>query len=115
VHELSIAMNIVDIAREEAERKGEVQVKAVHLKVGKLSGVMPEALLTCYEIAAEGTPLKGSRLVIESIPVVVMCPGCQAKRELDSIQDFTCPKCGSPTPQVLQGRELEVTALEIAG
>ena len=35
MHELSIAMSIVEMAEEEAERRG-VQVNAVHLKLGAL-------------------------------------------------------------------------------
>ena len=79
MHELSIAMSIVELAEEEAERRG-VQVNAVHLKLGALSGVVKEALLSCYEMACENTPLQGSRLVVEEVPVVIFCPSCQAQR-----------------------------------
>ena len=41
---------------------------------GALSGVVPEALLASYEMACAETPLEGSRLVIEEVPVVVFCP-----------------------------------------
>ncbi len=112
MHELSIAVSIVDMAQEEAERRG-VRVEAVHLKLGPLSGVVAEALLSCYQIVCDDTPLRGSRLVIEETPVRVFCDQCQKERGLDSIQDFTCQVCGQPTPNVLQGKELEVTALEI--
>ena len=78
MHELSIAMSIVEMAEEEAEQRGGVQVSAVHLKLGALSGVVKEALLSSYEMACEDTPLKGSRLVIEEVPVVVFCPSCQS-------------------------------------
>ena len=57
MHELSIAMSIVELAEEEAERRG-VQVNAVHLKLGALSGVVKEALLSSYEMACEDTPLR---------------------------------------------------------
>ena len=76
MHELSIAMSIVELAEEEAERRG-VQVDAVHLKLGALSGVVKEALLSCYEMACENTPLQGSRLVVEEVPVVIFCSSCQ--------------------------------------
>lgn len=50
----------------EAAREEEVaRVTAVHLRLGALAGVAPEALLFCYDVAVEGTPLAGSRLVIE--------------------------------------------------
>lgn len=113
MHELSIAMSMIEMAAEESARRGGVQVCAIHLKLGPLSGVVREALLFSYEVACEGTPLEGSRLVIEDVPVVVFCPECSEEQTLDSIRSFLCPACESPTPQVLRGRELEVVALEI--
>lgn len=112
MHELSIAMSIVELAEEEAESRG-VQINAVHLKLGALSGVVKEALLSCYEMACENTSLQGSRLIIEDIPVVIFCPTCQVQRPLSSIQLFCCPECDTPCSEIVQGKELEVVALEI--
>jgi hydrogenase nickel incorporation protein HypA/HybF len=113
MHELSIAMSIVEMAQEEAQRHGNAKVEAVHLKLGRLSGVVKEALLSSYEMACHETPLAGSQLVIEEIPVEVFCPKCERPRLVTSIQWFCCPECGTATPTVLRGKELEVTALEI--
>ena len=113
MHELSIAMSIVEMAQEESERQGNARVLAVHLRLGQLSGVMKEALLSSYEMACEATPLEGSRLLIEEIPVEVFCPTCDGPRMVDSIQWFCCPDCGTSTPTVLRGKEMEVIALEI--
>jgi len=112
MHELSMAMSIVDTALEESARRG-VQVSAVHLRLGALSGVVKEALLFSYEMACQDTALQGSRLIVEDVPVAVFCPQCQQKRALPSIQSFACPECGSPTKDILQGKELEVFALEV--
>jgi hydrogenase nickel incorporation protein HypA/HybF len=112
MHELSIAMSIVEMAEEEAVRRG-VEIEAVHLKLGALSGVVKEALFSCYEMACEGTPLQGSRLILENVPVVIFCPSCKAQRALLSVQLFACPECGTPAREVVQGKELEVVALEI--
>jgi len=112
MHELSIAMSIIELAEEEAEQRG-VQITAIHLKLGKLSGVVKEALLASYEMASDDSPLKGSRLVIEEIPVVVFCPTCQTQRPISSIQLFCCAECGTPTSEIVQGKEIEVVALEI--
>ncbi len=112
MHELSIASCIVDLARDEAEARG-VRVLAVHLKLGPLAGVVREALLGSYEMAAAGTPLAESRLVIETSPIVVFCSPCNARRTVASPQSLRCPECGTPAPQVLEGAELLVTALEV--
>jgi hydrogenase nickel incorporation protein HypA/HybF len=113
MHELSIAMSIVEMAQEEAEQRGGAQITAVHLKLGALSGVAKEALLSSYDIACEGTVLSGSGLIIEEVPVVVFCPRCQAQRPLSSLQLFCCAECGTPTSKIVQGKEIEVVALEI--
>jgi len=112
MHELSIALGIVEAAQEEADRL-HARVSAVHLRVGALSGVVPEALLASYEMACADTPLAGSRLVIEKVPVIVYCPTCETPRELDSIQLFCCSECGTPTGDVRQGKELDLVALEV--
>ncbi len=111
MHELSIAMNIVEIAESEAGRRN-ARIEAVHLRLGPLSGVVKDALLSAWELACENTVLAGSRLVVEDVPLVVYCPRCKAQRTLDSIS-FLCPECQSPTPDVVHGRELEVFALEV--
>jgi len=114
VHELSIALSIIEGATEEAQRHGRVKVNAVHLKLGTLSGVAKDALLFSYELACEGTALEGSRLVIEEIPVTAFCQRCEVERALASIQRMSCPVCGAPTPRVTRGREIELVALEVA-
>jgi hydrogenase nickel incorporation protein HypA/HybF len=112
MHELSIAASILDLAQEEAERRG-LRVIAVHLKLGALAGVVKEALFGSYEMVAAGTPLEGSRLVIEDVPIVVFCPACRERRKLKYMNLFQCPECGTPTPEILEGKELQVTALEV--
>ena len=112
MHELSIAMSIVDAAVEEAQRRG-VQVSAVHLRLGALSGVVKDALLFSYEVACQDTSLQGSQLIVEEVPVVVFCAQCQRERMLESVQLFACPECGTPTMDVRQGKELEMFALEV--
>lgn len=113
MHELSIAMSMIEMAEEEAARRGGASVSAIHLKLGELSGVVKEALLFSYEVACEGTLLEGSRLVIEEVPVVVYCTACEAERAIKSVQQFCCAVCHAPSSQVVRGRELEVVALEI--
>jgi hydrogenase nickel incorporation protein HypA/HybF len=113
MHELSIAISILELAQEEAARRGDVHVNAIHLKLGILSGVAKEALVSSYDLACEGTALAGSRLIIEDVPIVVYCPKCNAQRPVNSVEWFTCAECGTPTPEILQGRELQVAAMEI--
>jgi hydrogenase nickel incorporation protein HypA/HybF len=112
MHELSIAMSIVDMAQEEAERR-DVMIDAVYLELGSLSGVVADALLFSYEMACSGTRLEGSRLVIKEVPIEVYCPACKTQRHLSSMQWFCCPECGTPTSEIIHGKELVITALEV--
>lgn len=112
MHELSIVMSIIEMAEEEAERHGGARVEAVHLKLGVLSGVVRSALESCYEMACEHTVLEGSRLLIEEAPLVIDCARC-GPRPAVSVQQVACSECGLPSHSVLQGRELQVVALEL--
>lgn len=112
MHELSIAASILDVAEEHAARLG-ARVRAIHLRLGPLSGVVKEALLSAYELAREGGPLAGAELVVEDVPVLAHCPACAGPRPVLSVQEMRCAACGAPTPSVVSGRELEVVALEV--
>jgi hydrogenase nickel incorporation protein HypA/HybF len=113
MHELSIALSMIELATEEAERRGGAAVKALHVKLGPLSGVVKDALLFSYEVACNGTLLEGSRLVIEDVPAAIYCRQCQEEQPLESIQRFCCPVCGTLSSEVVRGRELEFVAMEI--
>jgi hydrogenase nickel incorporation protein HypA/HybF len=113
MHELSIALSIVDAAAEGMRRSGGGRVVAVHLRLGPLAGVVRAALESAYELAREGSPAADSVLVVEDVPLTAYCSMCAAERPIASVQRLACPDCGAPTPEVIHGRELEVVALEI--
>jgi hydrogenase nickel incorporation protein HypA/HybF len=89
-------------------------VEAVHLRLGVFSGVDRDALLFAYELACEGSPLAGSRLVIETIPLVIYCECCGKTRNPPSVYELSCPECGKPGQKIVTGREIEVASLEVA-
>jgi hydrogenase nickel incorporation protein HypA/HybF len=113
MHELSIAVSIVDGALEELKRHGATQATAVHLRLGRLSGVDREALLFSYGIACQDTALADSRLIIEDVDVVVLCSACGIERPTRSFPALTCAECGAFAERVVHGDELEITAMEI--
>jgi hydrogenase nickel incorporation protein HypA/HybF len=114
MHELSIALSILDVTAEEAARRDNARVLAIHLKLGPLAGVVKEALLSAYELARTESGFADTTLVIEDVPVVAYCPACAAERAIPSVQEMCCPICGTVTPEVVRGRELEIVALEVA-
>ena len=115
MHELSIATALVGSADAAARDAGAARVVRLHLRLGALSGVVREALDFAYPIAAEGTRLEGSALVVEDVPVVVWCPTCRAERELETTTRFRCPACDTPTGDVRAGREIEISHLDVEG
>jgi hydrogenase nickel incorporation protein HypA/HybF len=113
MHELSIAHGIVELASSEAKRLGADRVLAVHIAIGRLSGIEAGALTFCYEIAVAGTALSESRLVIEDVPIHIYCTPCGAEKELPGVNRFRCPSCDTPSGEITRGRELELTHLEV--
>jgi len=114
MHELSIAISMIEQIVEESESRGGLEVEAVHLRLGVFSGVDKHALLFAYELACEGTPLAGSRLEIESIPLIILCPQCKQQRAPLSSYQLCCPDCMVPAQDIVTGREIEVASLEVA-
>ena len=61
------------------------QISLVRLEVGRLSGVVPDAMEFCYELVISGTPLEGSTLVIEQTPGAAHCRSCGQDFALDDL------------------------------
>ena len=61
MHELGIAMEVVDIV---TRRAAGARVRRVVLEVGKLTAVLPEALSFSFQLACEGTSAEGAELSI---------------------------------------------------
>jgi hydrogenase nickel incorporation protein HypA/HybF len=113
MHELSIVTSVVESVTESLAAYPGARVLEVRLRVGALASVVRESLEFCYGIAAEGTALEGSRLVINVLPVVMHCEKCGEDVELEGVQSFRCPRCGEPCFDLRQGRELEIDSIEI--
>jgi hydrogenase nickel incorporation protein HypA/HybF len=108
VHELSITQSLVDAV---VEHTAGAPVVAVRVKVGRLSGVVPDAMRFCFELVTDGTPLAGARLDIEEPVGRGRCRSCAAEFELRDLV-LLCP-CGSADVEVVTGRELAVGSVEV--
>lgn len=110
MHELSIAMSIVEIAEENAQQSNVKSISEIQLEIGELSGVVHEALEFAMEEAVKNTILKNSKRIIISIPGKVKCLQCMHEFEVDDI--FTpCPVCSSFENDVIAGKELRVKSM----
>jgi|SRR5580704_7974098 hydrogenase nickel incorporation protein HypA/HybF len=113
MHELSIVSSVVDQVIETLNAYPGARVKEVRLRLGALSAVIEDSLQFCYGIAAEGTPLEGSVLIVKVLPIIMHCDSCNADVELPGVQSFRCPQCDTPVSDLRQGRELEIESIEI--
>lgn len=111
MHEVSIALAIIDEITERAPRDGG-KVTAIRLRIGALSAVDVGALEFAWELATNGTPAEGSQLKIEHVPLGIFCRSCGVERTIAGTLPV-CPDCATPSDRITQGRELLVTALEV--
>jgi len=109
VHELGLLRGVVATVEKAARDNDATKVRAVGLRVGTFGDAVPEALDGAWPLAIAGTSLEGAELVIEEVAATVWCPRCQAAQPIDEFYALTCPVCGTPTGQLLSGREFEVT------
>ncbi|WP_424951540.1 hydrogenase maturation nickel metallochaperone HypA [Deinococcus sp.] len=112
MHEASIALDLIRVAETVALEHGG-RVLALTVRLGQWSAVVPEALQAAFPACAEGTLLEGARLSIQSVPGVGLCP-LHGRVELNLRRGLRCPHCDAPTPELLQGDELELDELELA-
>lgn len=110
MHEMSIAQSIINLALEEAGRAGLDRVAQVRLKIGRMSGVVPDSLAFCWELMTGEGPIQGAELVMEEIPVQALCQECEEGFQVEEY-DFTCPSCGSERTKIVAGRELTLSAI----
>jgi len=112
MHEMSVAMSIVDIAEQTAREKNAEKIVSVTVDIGDLSGVMADAVLFCYEAASRGLRAEGSRLIVNRIGARAWCPECE--KEFTPKDAFvTCPECVSFGGKILAGGELAVRSVEL--
>src|SRR5262245_29893781 len=100
MHELSVAVALVDLACEAAARLRVPRIDAVHVTIGPLAGVVEEALSFSFELAAAGTLVEGATLRLEHVPLIVFCAACSEERIISTPQHLRCPACGAYTPDV---------------
>jgi hydrogenase nickel incorporation protein HypA/HybF len=108
MHELAIAESLVEAVQ---ARTGRQTVVSVRLQVGRLSGVVPDALMFAFELAAQGTPLEGAQLLIEEPAGRLHCRTCQADQRRDDL--ILLCECGSADVEVTAGRELALLNAEV--
>lgn len=115
MHEFGLVVSMLDLAEEAARKDGASRIEAIHVEIGALSGVVPEALEFAFGGAREGTMAANARLEVTYLPAIAYCAVCRSEFELDNRYGIAmCPSCETPSADLRQGREMHVSHLEVA-
>lgn len=87
-------------------------VQAVHLQVGDFTCVEPDQLVFTWQAAVQGSWLAGSRLAIESVPLVGRCVCCGERYSPQAAQAYRSPCCDQPMEEIVSGRELKIRSVD---
>lgn len=112
MHELSVAISIVEIAKEEAMKAGSTHVEEIVLEIGKLTCIEEEALLYAWQEAIKNTVLQHATCAIEYIEGRAICITCNKEFALTSLYDL-CPICQYIGKEIIQGKELRIKSMVI--
>lgn len=113
MHEVGLIQEAIRMATENATTAGASRVRRICLRVGAMSGVVPDALRFAFDVVCRGTAAEDAVLEIESVPAVCWCSRCQAEFEC---ADFVneCPRCHELSGDLRRGTELELTKVEVS-
>jgi hydrogenase nickel incorporation protein HypA/HybF len=111
MHEVGIAQNALELAIQAARASGATQIHQVQLRVGVLTGVVPEALAFAFDAVRQGTMAATADLKVELIPATCWCSNC--RMEFSSRETiYECPQCHQFNSELRHGLELELASLE---
>ena len=113
MHELGIAQNILQIVQQSVPGNLAPDVRLIRLRVGQLSGIVPDSLDFCFGVLVNNTEMRQASLAIDQIPLVSECRDCKRRFQMDDLA-FSCPSCRSANLELISGRELEVVEIELA-
>ncbi|MEI6899665.1 MAG: hydrogenase maturation nickel metallochaperone HypA [Bacteroidota bacterium] len=112
MHELSIALSIIELAENEAGRAGGKEIKELELEVGLLAGVDLDALEFSLEMSKKETILENAILKIDKIPGLCHCRECLVDFPVDDLYS-ACPDCKSYSHDLIKGDELRIKSIVI--
>ncbi len=103
MHELPITEDILRIALTHAEKNGAKRIVKINLVIGELTDLIDEWVQRYFEYLAKETIAAHATLVIERVPITVMCPKCKKTFEVDKkTLDFNCPVCGTKGTELVK-------------
>jgi hydrogenase nickel incorporation protein HypA/HybF len=113
MHELGIAQNILEIVQQSVPENLAKSVRQIRIRVGQLSGIVPDSLDFCFNAIINDTDMQQAKLAIEQIPTLSQCKKCAHRFEIED-WIFSCPVCQSVNIELISGKELEIVDIQLA-
>lgn len=113
MHELSLCRSIHGIVERASRDRAGARVSVVHLRIGQLRQVAPDTLAYCWGLLCADSPLAGSALDIDHVPVELSCRACGETTRIEHALVLVCAACGGGDIQVLRGEEMLVTSIDL--
>ena len=85
MHEVGIMQSALDIAKQQAQAAGATKIYEIRLRVGQMSGVVPEALEHAFTVLKDGTMAEEASLIVDYVPAVCWCSACRREFELTGL------------------------------
>jgi hydrogenase nickel incorporation protein HypA/HybF len=112
MHELSIVAGLFETLEAQARENRAARITGVTLKIGRLSGVVPELLESAFDMYKKGTIAEAAKLTVDVVPLRVRCRACGTERSVESYV-FLCAACASPDLEILEGTEMILEKIEL--
>jgi len=112
MHELSIALSIIELAEEEANKAGSPEINELELEVGLLAGVDFDALEFALEMSKKSTLIEHAAISINKIQGKFRCKECDISFTTDDLIS-PCPSCKNYHLELIQGNELRIKSLTV--
>ncbi|MFW5721536.1 MAG: hydrogenase maturation nickel metallochaperone HypA [Bacteroidota bacterium] len=111
MHELKIALELIEIIKDVAEKENLKSVTKVNIQFGKMIQIVPDIFQFAFEEATRDSIAEGAKLNLEILPVKFACKKCNLNTEVGDLL-FKCPNCGSVDLDLIQGRETIIESIE---
>lgn len=112
MHELAVTEGILKICEEEYKKNNFKKINEIRIKVGELTGLVPNCIDYYFEIISSNTIAEGAKLIINKLPIKIHCKECSYEGEIGK-GEYACPKCKSYSINIINGREFYVDSLEV--
>lgn len=114
MHEATIALSVLDIITTKCKEDGYSRINSVIVRIGRASGVLPEALSFAFDVAKIETIARDAELIIETVPLGGHCYDCGKSFEVDAFYVLNCPECLSSSFKIEKGFEMDIIEMDVS-